>query len=72
MEFLDNATPKQELDTIYSLVLARISTNKAEIVEVNGYVAKYSNDEAANISTMFDLHLFHKGFKNTCNNMVIN
>ena len=52
--------------------MARISTNKAENVEVNGYVAKYSNDEAANISTMFDLHIFHKGFKNTCNNMVIN
>ena len=48
MEFLDNKTPKYELDNINVLVLAGMSTNKAEPVKVNGYVVIAVNDEAAN------------------------
>ena len=34
-----------------------MSTNEAELVEVNGYGAIAANNEAANIFTLFYLHL---------------
>ena len=48
MEIFDNKTPQIELGNIHSFIISGISTNKAELVEVNGYDAISSNDEAKN------------------------
>ena len=71
MEFLDNKTPKYELDNINVLFLAGMSTNKAELVKVNGFGTMASNDEAVNNFTLFDLHMFHTISKMTWNYMSI-
>ena len=48
MEFLDNKTPKEELEKIHALVLEGTSANKEEPVEVNEHGHIDANDEAAN------------------------
>ena len=50
---------------------SEISTNKAELVEFNGYGAIAANDESENNCTFFALHIFHARFKKMCNNMEI-
>ena len=49
MEFLCNKIPQVEFDNINALIISGISTNKAELVKVNGYGAIADNDESANI-----------------------
>ena len=49
------------------MALALMSTNKAELVEVNGYGAKSANDESANIFTLFTFYMYDKCFKNKYN-----
>ena len=48
LKFLDNKTPQIELDNIHTFILAEMSTNKAELVEVNGYAYIAANDESEN------------------------
>ena len=72
MLFLDKTIPQVELDNIHALILAGISTNKAEVVEVNGYGAIYADDEASNNCTVFALHLSRTCSKRAWNQMVIN
>ena len=45
---MDNKTPKEELGNIHALVISVMLTNKAELVEVNGYSIICSNNEAVN------------------------
>ena len=54
MKLLDNKTPQVEFDNIYAFILAEMSTNKAELVKVNGYSAIVSSDEAA--KTFYIVH----------------
>ena len=49
MEFIDNKIPKEKLDNIHTSVLAGMSTNMKELVEVNGWDDISSNDEDENI-----------------------
>ena len=60
------------MENIHELILKIMSTNKAKLVGVNGYIAIASNDEAANIFTYFALHLFHTRFNNMWNRMITN
>ena len=46
MEFLDKNTPQVQFDNICAFMLAGMSTNRAELVKVNGFSAISSNDEA--------------------------
>ena len=39
MKFLDNKTPQVDFDNIHELIIAGISPNKAELVQVSGYGA---------------------------------
>ena len=48
MKFLDKQTPKIEFDKIHALIIPGMSTNKAEIVKVNGYGDIADNYEAEN------------------------
>ena len=64
MEFLENKTTQVEFENIHTLILAVVLTNKAENAKLNGYGAITGNDEAKNIFTLFDLHLYHIHFKN--------
>ena len=43
MEFLDNKAPQEELENIHVLVLVGMKTNKAQLLEVNGYGAIATN-----------------------------
>ena len=70
MKFLGNKTPQVYFENIQSFILALISTDKAQLVKVNGYGAIYANDEA--IKSLFALHLSHIHFKNMCNHMETN
>ena len=47
MKLLYNKIPQFELDNIHVFILSGISTNKSELVQVNGYDDIYANDEAA-------------------------
>ena len=49
-----------------------MSTNKAELVTVNGYGAIASNGEAKNVFYIFSLHLSHIHSKKMWNQMEIN
>ena len=49
MDFIDNKTPQVESEKIHAFILAVISTNKAELVEVNGYGYISANDETENV-----------------------
>ena len=59
MEFLDNNTPQVEMYNIHAFILALISTNKAEIVDISGYGAIASNGEAANMFSIFCFAYVH-------------
>ena len=48
MELLDNRTPQVEFNIIHIFILALLSTNKAELVKVDGHGDVYANYEAAN------------------------
>ena len=52
--------------------ILEISTNKAELVKLNGYGSIAVNDEAANIFILFTLNLSHIYSKNMWNQMEIN
>ena len=47
MKLLYNKTPQVEFDNNNVLIIAVMSTNKEELVEVNGYGDKAANEEAA-------------------------
>ena len=49
MESLYKKTPKVQSENIQALFVAGISTNKEELVVVNGFGEIDSNDEAENI-----------------------
>ena len=48
VEFLDNKTSQVEFDSIHELILSGMSTNKEELVKVNGCGSIAANDEAEN------------------------
>ena len=48
MKSLDNKTPQVDFENIHVLIISVISTNKAELFQVNGYSDISANDEAAN------------------------
>ena len=45
----DNKTPQDKLDNIHDLVISNMTTNKADISEVDGYVDITANYELENI-----------------------
>ena len=47
-ECLDNKTPKESLESIHTLVLSEISTNKVEPVELHDYGNIASKNEYPN------------------------
>ena len=47
MKLLDNKAPQVEFDNIHVLIIAGMSTNKSELVQVYGYGDIAANDEAA-------------------------
>ena len=48
MKCVDNKTPQVEFDNINALIMAGMSTNKAEPFKMNGYGAIDANDKATN------------------------
>ena len=56
MEVLNNKTPHVALVNISAFVLAGMSTNNEELVEMNVYGTIYTNDEA-DFFRLFTLHL---------------
>ena len=59
MKFLYNKTLLVDFDKIHQLIIAGMSTDKEELVLVNGYGTIASNDEAVNIVCVFALHMSH-------------
>ena len=53
MEFLDNKTPQVNFYNIRVLIISVMSTNKSELVKVNGYGAIAANNKSANIFYIF-------------------
>ena len=70
--FLDKNTPQVDFYNSHLLIISGMSTNKSKLVKVNGYVAIAVNDEAANIFTLFTLHMSHIHSKKMQNQMEIN
>ena len=72
MKLLYNKTLQVDFDKIHPLIIAGMSTDKEELVLVNGYGTIAANDEAVNIICVFALHMPHIQSKKIWNKMEIN